>query len=74
MAKNILVTGFEPFGGRGENPSLQVLARLKPRPAAAGRFARPGPKPATGLSPALGAWIEHRPGEVRANGAHPAGG
>jgi Asp/Glu/hydantoin racemase len=52
----------------------QVLARLKPRPAAAGRFARPGPKPATGLSPALGAWIEHRPGEVRANGGHRNGG
>jgi hypothetical protein len=48
----------------------QVLARLKPRPAAAGRFARPGPKPATGLSPALGAWIEHRPAAARTNGAH----
>ncbi|MFG1465018.1 aspartate/glutamate racemase family protein [Xanthobacter sp. DSM 24535] len=40
----------------------QLLARMKPRPARAGRFARPGPKPAAGLSPALGAWMEHRPG------------
>ncbi|GGF61560.1 Asp/Glu/hydantoin racemase [Azorhizobium oxalatiphilum] len=38
----------------------QLLARLKVRPARAGRFARPGAKPAVGLSPALGAWIEHR--------------
>jgi allantoin racemase len=38
----------------------QALARLKPRPARAGRFARPGPKPTEGLMPALGAWIEHR--------------
>lgn len=38
----------------------ELLARLKPRPARAGRFARPGPKPAIGLTPALGAWIEHR--------------
>lgn len=38
----------------------ELLARLKPRPARAGRFARPGPKPALGLTPALGAWIEHR--------------
>jgi pyroglutamyl-peptidase len=30
--KNILVTGFEPFGGRGANPSLEVLAKLKPFP------------------------------------------
>lgn len=27
--KKILVTAFEPFGGRGRNPSLDVLARLK---------------------------------------------
>ncbi|MEP9350532.1 aspartate/glutamate racemase family protein [Xanthobacter sp. KR7-225] len=52
----------------------QVLARLKPRPATAGRFARPGPKAATGLSPALGAWIEHGPSEAHANGARPNGG
>lgn len=38
----------------------ELLARLKPRPARMGRFARPGPKSALGLSPALGAWIEHR--------------
>ena len=38
----------------------QTLARLKPRAALAGRFARPGPKPTEGLTPALGAWIEHR--------------
>lgn len=37
----------------------ELLARLKPRPARAGRFARPGPKTALGLTPALGAWIEH---------------
>jgi pyroglutamyl-peptidase len=30
--KTILVTGFEPFAGRGENPSLQVLAALKAPP------------------------------------------
>lgn len=29
MAKKILVTAFEPFGGRGRNPSLEVLARLR---------------------------------------------
>jgi len=38
----------------------QTLARLKPRAAHAGRFARPGPKPTEGLTPALGDWIEHR--------------
>ena len=38
----------------------QTLARLKPRAARAGRFARPGPKPTEGLTPALGDWIEHR--------------
>jgi Asp/Glu/hydantoin racemase len=38
----------------------QTLARMKPRAARAGRFARPGPKPAEGLLPALGNWIEHR--------------
>ncbi|MCS0494547.1 aspartate/glutamate racemase family protein [Ancylobacter sp. MQZ15Z-1] len=37
-----------------------LLARLRTRPASAGRFARPGPKPAVGLTPALAAWIEHR--------------
>ncbi|QTL02106.1 Asp/Glu/hydantoin racemase [Aquabacter sp. L1I39] len=38
-----------------------LLARLNPRPASAGRFARPGAKPARGVPPALAAWIEHRP-------------
>lgn len=37
-----------------------LLARLRTSPARAGRFARPPSKPATGLTPALGAWIEHR--------------
>lgn len=37
MAKKILVTAFEPFGGRGRNPSLEVLARLK-APAGARLF------------------------------------
>lgn len=37
-----------------------LLARLRTRPAGAGRFARPGAKPAIGLPPALAAWIEHR--------------
>lgn len=32
--KNILVTGFEPFGGRGANPSLEVMSRLKAPPGA----------------------------------------
>ncbi|WPO42201.1 aspartate/glutamate racemase family protein [Tardiphaga sp. 42S5] len=39
----------------------QTLIRLKPRAARAGRFARPGPKPAEGLLPSLADWIEHRP-------------
>lgn len=30
MTKKILVTAFEPFAGRKINPSLQVLAELKP--------------------------------------------
>jgi len=42
----------------------QGLVRMGARPPASGRFARPGPKPATGLSPALAAWIEHREGEA----------
>lgn len=29
MKKTILVTAFEPFGGRSRNPSLEVLAGLK---------------------------------------------
>ena len=37
MAKTILVTAFEPFAGRGRNPSLEVLARLK-APAGAKLF------------------------------------
>lgn len=43
-----------------------LLARLRTRPARAGRFARPPAKPATGLTPALGAWIEHRAEKVEA--------
>jgi len=34
MIKKILVTAFEPFGGRGENPTLGVLAALKAPPGA----------------------------------------
>ncbi len=34
MAKKILVTAFEPFGGRAENPTLRVLAVLKAPPGA----------------------------------------
>lgn len=34
MAKKILVTAFEPFGGRAENPTLRVLAALKAPPGA----------------------------------------
>lgn len=46
----------------------QTLARLKPRAATAGRFARPGPKPADGLFPPLADWIEHRsPGDLVAS-------
>ncbi|GLK86876.1 aspartate/glutamate racemase family protein [Ancylobacter defluvii] len=37
-----------------------LLARLRTSPARAGRFARPPSKPGTGLTPALGSWIEHR--------------
>ncbi|MDT8287101.1 MAG: hypothetical protein RQ748_08345 [Elusimicrobiales bacterium] len=29
MAKKILITAFEPFGGRADNPTLRVLAALK---------------------------------------------
>ena len=39
----------------------ELLARIRPRAAKVGRFARPGPKAAIGLSPALKAWIEHLP-------------
>lgn len=28
----VLVTGFEPFGGDGDNPSADVVAGLRPRP------------------------------------------
>jgi len=28
--KKLLITAFEPFDGRGENPALNVMARLKP--------------------------------------------
>ncbi|MFC5069917.1 aspartate/glutamate racemase family protein [Flaviflagellibacter deserti] len=38
----------------------QTLARMRPRAATAGRFARPGPKRTAGLMPALADWIEHR--------------
>ncbi|SOC35673.1 Asp/Glu/hydantoin racemase [Rhizobium subbaraonis] len=51
----------------------QTLARLKPRAASAGRFARPGPKPAEGLFPPLAAWIEHRPAIGGSLTAVPAG-
>ncbi|KAF0124423.1 MAG: pyrrolidone-carboxylate peptidase [Elusimicrobia bacterium] len=34
MAKKILVTAFEPFGGRTDNPTLRVLAALKAPPGA----------------------------------------
>lgn len=34
MAKKILVTAFESFGGRAENPTLRVLAALKAPPGA----------------------------------------
>lgn len=34
MAKKILVTAFEPFGGRADNPTLRVLAALKAPPGA----------------------------------------
>ncbi len=37
MAKKTLVTAFEPFGGRAENPTLRVLAALK-APAGARLF------------------------------------
>lgn len=37
MAKKILVTAFEPFGGRDENPTLRVMAALK-APAGARLF------------------------------------
>lgn len=30
MIKKILITAFEPFGGRGRNPALEVMAGLKP--------------------------------------------
>ncbi|MFG1344427.1 aspartate/glutamate racemase family protein [Xanthobacter autotrophicus DSM 431] len=39
----------------------QLLARLAPRPARVGRFARPGPKPVSGIPGPLGAWIAHAP-------------
>ena len=42
----------------------ELLARIRPRPAQVGRFARPGPKAAVGLSPALRAWIEHTPEQL----------
>ena len=37
-----------------------LLARLRTSPARAGRFARPPSKVATGLTPALGSWIERQ--------------
>lgn len=43
-----------------------LLARLRTSPARAGRFARPPSKPATGVTPALGSWIEHRGEKVEA--------
>jgi len=50
-----------------------LLARLNPSPAKAGRFARPGPKPAHGLSPALTAWLEHQPAPAHTPALTPAG-
>ncbi|MCO4317886.1 aspartate/glutamate racemase family protein [Phyllobacterium sp. 21LDTY02-6] len=38
----------------------QTLARMKPKAASAGRFARPGPKVTVGLPQSLADWIEHR--------------
>lgn len=61
MAKNILVTGFEPFGGRGENPSLQVLARLK-APAGARLFKARLPVTGRAVGPRIAALIaRHKP-------------
>lgn len=37
MAKKILVTAFEPFGGRSDNPTLRVMAALR-APAGARLF------------------------------------
>jgi pyroglutamyl-peptidase len=56
MAKKILVTGFEPFGGRGENPSLQVLARLK-APAGARLFKARLPVSGRAVGPRMAALI-----------------
>lgn len=56
MAKNILVTGFEPFGGRGENPSLQALARLK-APAGARLYKARLPVSGRTVGPRLAALI-----------------
>ena len=61
MAKTILVTGFEPFGGRGENPSLQVLARLK-APAGARLLKARLPVSGRAVGPRLAALIaRHKP-------------
>lgn len=38
----------------------EMLVALAPRKALAGTYRRPAAKPTTGLSPALGAWIEQR--------------
>lgn len=32
LARMLLVTGFEPFAGAGDNPSAQIIAALAPRP------------------------------------------
>jgi Asp/Glu/hydantoin racemase len=60
VADRISVPVIDPLSASVSH--AQTLARLKLRPARAGRFARPGPKPAEGLLPALADWIEHRPG------------
>lgn len=40
----------------------EALVALQVRKATAGSFRRPGPKPAQGIDPRLGAWIMHTPG------------
>jgi allantoin racemase len=57
VADRISVPVIDPLSAAVSH--AQTLVRLKPRAARAGRFARPGPKPAAGLSPALVNWIEH---------------
>jgi Asp/Glu/hydantoin racemase len=58
VADRISVPVIDPLSAAVSH--AQTLVRLKPRPASAGRFARPVAKPAEGLLPALADWIEHR--------------